>query len=398
MFGDTPLIIIEDTAALEELVEDLAKKPIIGIDTEADSFHHYQEKVCLIQVSDLEKDYIIDPLKIDDCSSIKRLTGNPDQEVVLHGGDYDVVSMKRDFDVTFNRIFDTMVASQFLGFDRFGLADLIHRYFGHKIDKKYQRHDWSARPLRDEHLQYARGDTHFLLALREVLGHKLRSAGRYRAFEEECYHLAQKEWSAKEDDPAEFMRVKKSSRLKPDGLRVLRALWAYRDDRARRIDRPAFKVLGDRIMIALSTQRPTTRDALHEIIRPSSSLARKHGDDLLAVVAEGLADETPLPDPPRRKRKRRSSRPKDAPSIERLYAPLKDWRNALVEEKGLSPVVVANNALLKEIARAAPETLQDLADVPGIRDWQVRDYGDEILDVVQAILHPPKKKRRRASS
>ncbi|MEL6347532.1 MAG: HRDC domain-containing protein [Myxococcota bacterium] len=390
---------IEDTRSLENLVDELITKPYVAMDTEADSFHHYQEQVCLIQVSDLSRDYIIDPLKIDDCSSLKRLFGAPTVTTILHGGDYDVVSLKRDFDVHFSHLFDTMIASLFLGFPRIGLADLIEQFFGHHIDKKYQRHDWSRRPLLDEHLQYARGDTHFLLALREILRRKLENEGRTAAFEEECALLAQREWSGRARDPSDFMRTKRSNSLDKKGLRVLRALWNYREERAKALDRPVFKVLADSIMVDLSKQRPNNRDELHRVIRRNSSLARKHGDDLLKIIKAGVADETPLPRRKKSKSKtRHPPRPKGAPGIDRLYTPLKEWRNHVVESEGLSPVVVASNSLLKEIARAAPDTLEDLADVPGIRNWQVDDFGDEILDIINDVPVATARKRRARSS
>ncbi len=397
MFGDTPLVIIENTKALESLVDELMIQPIIGVDTEADSFHHYQEQVCLMQISDLERDYIIDPLKIEDCSSLKQLFALPGLTTVLHGGDYDVVSLRRDFGITFSNIFDTMLASLFLGMPRIGLADLIEHFFGYHIDKRYQRHDWSRRPLLDEHLQYARGDTHFLLALQEVLAHKLKAAGRIKAFEEECAILSRREWTGRSREPGDFLRVKRSNTLDEVGQRVLRSLWHYRERRAKIVDRPVFKVLADPIMISLAAQRPSSREELYRVIRQNSALARKHGDELLDAIAAGLADETPLP---KRSKKNHESRPSPArsgPGLERLLGPLKMWRNNIVQTQHLSPVVVANNQTLKEIARLAPSNLEELAAVPGIREWQVRDLGDQILTIIRDVPMPqPSGKKRRS--
>jgi len=393
MFGDTPLIMIEDTEALEAMVEALMRTSIIGVDTEADSFHHYQERVCLIQLSDLNQDYIVDPLKIEDCSSLQKLFARPDLLTLLHGGDYDVVSMRRDFGVSFANIFDTMIASLFLGLPRIGLADLIETHFGYHIDKRYQRHDWSSRPLLDEHLHYARGDTHFLLALREILTLKLKRAGRYEAFVEECGILARREWTGRTRDPADFMRVKKSRSLDIEGRKVLRALWTWREARGQAIDRPVFKVLSDALMVAIASERPSSEDDLHKIIRKGSLLSRKHGADLLKAVADGCADERPLPVAPAKPRKR--SAPRSGPGMDQFLGPLKAWRNNLVESKKLSPVVVANNQLLKDIARLAPTTREALSEVPGIRNWQVVDFGDEILEVVSGVPKPKKSRKRK---
>ena len=103
-----------------------------------------------------------------DTVTLAPIFANPDIVKVLHGADYDVVCLRRDFGFVFKNLFDTMISSQMVGLERVGLADLIDRFFGHKIDKQYQRHDWAKRPLLPEHVEYARGDTHFLLALREI--------------------------------------------------------------------------------------------------------------------------------------------------------------------------------------------------------------------------------------
>ncbi|MFT4979790.1 MAG: ribonuclease D, partial [Myxococcota bacterium] len=322
---------------------------------------------------------------------------NPEQTIILHGGDYDVVSMKRDYNVHINSIFDTMLASQFIGLPRIGLADLIDRYFGHYIDKKYQRYDWSKRPLLPEHLHYARGDTHFLLALREVLERKLHAVGRYEAFREECELLAQREWSGRTSDPGDFLRVKKSGTLDDKGKRVLRSLWTYRDARAKRLDRPSFKVISDGILLDLSRSKPTTADALHQVIRPSSSLARKYGDEILEHITAGLADERPLPKKSSNGRSQRS-RSREAPGIDWLYGPLKDWRNKIVEQEQLSPTVVISNQQLKDIARVAPDTLQDLADIDGVRSWQVEYYGEQILEIISSSPAAPQRKRRKRTA
>ena len=186
MFKLTPLIMVEDQQTLVEVARSLLDQPAISVDTEADSLHHYQEKVCLIQISDHTRDIIVDPLQVPDLSPLAEVFSNPAMVKIFHGADYDVVSLKRDHGFETRNIFDTMLACQFLGFPRIGLADLINRFFGIEIDKRYQRHDWAQRPLMPEHLDYARGDTHWLLALREILTYKLEKVGRLEHVLEEC--------------------------------------------------------------------------------------------------------------------------------------------------------------------------------------------------------------------
>jgi len=385
MFGEAPLIIVEDRDSLVKTVDLLSRSPVLGVDTESDSFHHYQEKVCLIQISDMERDVIVDPLKVGDLTELGELLGDPARVKILHGADYDIVCLQRDFGFRFRNIFDTMLAAQFLGLPRIGLADLIGHYFGHKIDKKYQRHDWARRPLLDEHLQYARGDTHWLPALREVMARRLRRMDRLGALEEECAHLEERKWTGRSTDAAPYLRIKGSKHVDLPGKKVLRALWDFRDARARQLDRPAFKVMPDPILVEIAQQRPQSDEDLHKILRRGGALSRKYADDLIEAVVRGLADERPIP---KRSRPERDPSSSASPrggggNVEQLLGPLKSWRNHVVSTDKLNPVVVANNGLLKEIARAAPGDEEALLAVPGIRRWQVRWYGDQILEVVR---------------
>jgi len=408
MFGDTPLVMVESDAALRDAVDRLRKASVLGIDTESDSFHHYQEKVCLVQISDDEADFVIDPLAIDDMSPLGDLMADPKTVKIFHGADYDVVSLKRDYGYTFSNLFDTMIASQFLALPRIGLADLIGQYFGHVIDKRYQRHDWAARPLEFEHLEYARGDTHWLPALREVLSSKLERAGRLRPVLEECRMMEGREWQGRVHDPADFLRVKGSRQLDEPGQRVLRALYAYRDQEAAAMDRPAFKVIPDPVLLDIARTRPTTAEGVAAMMRRGSGLVRRHGTRLAETVLAGLADETPIAGPAAREHAPSSGpamlRGRDA---ERLLNRLKEWRNEMVGRgNNVAPITIAANGLLKEITRRAPRTLEELAAVPEIRDWQLETHGPALVKLVNEVLDaapsaapagdgPAKKKRRR---
>jgi ribonuclease D len=396
MFGKTPLVMVEDQASLEAMVEILRGAPVIGVDTESDSFHSFQEKVCLIQISDLHSDYIVDPLSIEDMSPLGECLSNTEQVKILHGADYDIVCMKRDYGFEFKNIFDTMISAQFLGFDKLGLADLIKKFFGHHIDKQYQRHDWSKRPLLQEHLDYARGDTHWLPAIREVLTIQLKRAQRLEAVLEEFEIVQGREWGGRTDHESDFLRVKRSGTLEPDGKRVLRAVWEYRNGKAREANRPPFKLLPDHFLIDLAQRQPQNPAELQAMARKGSSMLRRHGDSLLKAVHAGLADTRPIPKPQERKRERT---PRNGPGIDRYLGPLKEWRNNRVAKYSISPVAVANNTLLKEIARKAPTNLEELSAVTGIRKWQLIDFADELLDVIESVpagtSDPEKPKRRR---
>lgn len=398
---DKPLEIIETPEALSAMVDVLASEPIIGVDTEADGFHHYQEKVCLIQISSLDKDYIVDTLAVRDMSALARLFANPAQVKVLHGADYDIVSLRRDFGLHFVNLFDTMIAAQFLGMPRVGLADLTGEWFGVHMDKALQRHDWSERPLQPEHLEYARGDTQWLPALYEHFCRLLTRLGRLGNVQEECRILANREWQGRTRDPSDFLRVKGARQLDEASQRVLRAVYTYRDHAAEELDRPAFKVIPEEVLLHIARSKPTDMTALTALFRKGSPLARRHGPGLLDAVAAGLADTAPIPTAPPASRAAPHAQITGR-KAELLFLHLKEWRNARVDGSGMAPVTIASNTLLKAITRTGPRTLDELARVPEIRSWQLETFADEILTITNEILKDEpeakaggEKKRRR---
>lgn len=384
MFEETPLVMIESAAALRELVATLSRASVIGVDTESDSSYAYQEKVCLVQVSDMHTDYVIDPLAVGDMSALGPVLADKSIVKVLHGGDYDVVCLKRDFGFEIRGLFDTLIAAQLTGLERIGLADLIGRFFGIDIDKVYQRHNWALRPLRPEHVEYARGDTHYLLALREILLRELRRVGRVRHFHEECRLLERREWHGRGFDPDAWVDMKRANELDETGLRVLRRLYLYRDRQARRMDRPAYKVIPDDVLVEVAAARPANERALDALFSPRSALRRRHGRALLDVVGEGIDDDEPLPKTSRRvERERPNTRLRTrlkGRQAERVLADLKRWRTEVLErDPSLNPYSVASNATLKWIAAMRPRSLEELALVPEVRRWQVREFGEELL-------------------
>ncbi len=382
MDGEFPLVVVEDTESLEQIAESLSQQAVIALDTESDSFYHYKERVCLIQLSDTKRDIIVDPLKISDLSSLAPILENPLQVKVLHGADYDIVCLKRDFGFRIRGLFDTMMAARFLEIPRIGLGDLVHEVFGFSLEKKYQRHDWSMRPLREEHLEYARNDTHWLIPLREVLIRRLERSGWLDAVLEESMLMENREWTGKANEPGDFLRLRGSSLLEPRGQHILWHLYEYREAVARRLNRPVFKVIPDSVMVDIARNAPTSNNALDRLMRPNSPMRRIHGRALLKAVEQGLRDDRPLPSPPTRRKK-----PKNNNAGSQWVAEnLKQWRKKKTAQEGMSAVFLPNNALLREIAKKTPTTIEELSDVPGIRKWQLATFGDEVVRIVGEAL------------
>jgi len=391
---DTPLVMITDPDSLAKACEAMKGEPVLGIDTESDSMYSYQEKVCLIQISDRQQDYIIDPLAVRDLGPFLELVSDPDVVKIFHGADYDIVSLKRDYGCEIPNLFDTMVTSQILGLPKVGLADLVHRYFDVKLDKKYQRYNWAKRPLLPEHFDYARGDSHFLLPLREILLHKLEETGRKAIADEEFERLALRSWTEKPFDPDDFVRMKHSSGLDEVGLKVLRALFVYRDGQAKGMNRPPYKVIPNQVLLLLARKRPESMDALNKMVRSGSSMVRRHGGAMVEAVKVGMADKTPLPS-----RKRESGgekAPYGGRETERLFQKLKGWRQEFVSAESIPMAMSASNNQLKALAGWRPKDMEGLRALPDLRNWQIERYGESWLEILAGFEDQMERPSRRS--
>jgi ribonuclease D len=233
-----PPILVADEESLGRLAGALASHPVVAVDTESNSLHAYRERVCLIQFSTPAADYIVDPIKVPDISALGPFFANPDQQKIFHAAEYDVVCMRRDYHFEFNNLFDTMSAARTLGWPQVGLADILATHFAVTMNKKYQRADWKRRPLTPEQLDYARLDTHYLVALRDIQLAALTESGGLAEAHEEFERLSRLrgDAAAAVQDPAAFWRVKGARDLGPGQAAVLKAVFAYREQQAERLD------------------------------------------------------------------------------------------------------------------------------------------------------------------
>ena len=134
-------------AELSDWIERCANSDRIAIDTESDSFHHYREKVCLIQMTANGDDAIIDPLAVRKLEPLGKLLADPKKTKIFHDALYDLICLRRDFGFEATGLFDTMVSTRLLGCRSFGLASILRQRFGHEANKTLQRSDWTRRPL-----------------------------------------------------------------------------------------------------------------------------------------------------------------------------------------------------------------------------------------------------------
>ncbi|MBI3927838.1 MAG: ribonuclease D [Armatimonadetes bacterium] len=368
--------LIDTQAAFDEMMRDAERAPVLGMDAEMDSYFSYYPKLCMMQLSTPEADYLIDPLARMDLAALGEVTANPDQVKIFHAGANDVPYFRRALGYEFVNIFDTHVTARILGMPRSGLASLLEEYFDVRLDKQYQRADWRLRPLPPGQADYARLDTRYLLPLREELLSCLEEEGKLEEAASEFERVCQAQALEKEFDPDAWARVKGVLELPRDRRAMFRQLHLWREDEARREDVAPFRVLPDGLMVALAARRPRNRT---DLLRFSKHPAlRRHADELLGCLEQGW-DEGPISLPERKSRSTPMTR-----SHQKNYDRLRQWRNELSEKQSVDPDRIASNRLLRRIAEAEPSSLEQLSQVEGMEPWRLSRHGDSILKVIRS--------------
>jgi len=365
--------IIDKTIDLQKMIRSVEKEKTVAVDLEADSMYHYKEKVCLIQIATENASFVVDPLAIKDLAPLKPIFSNPDIKKIFHGADYDVRSLYRDFEIRINNLFDTELACRFLGIKETGLQAVLKMFFNVDVDKKYQKKDWSKRPLPKEMMAYASKDVIYLLPLARMLIHRLKRIDRMTWVLEECEDLSKVRPVLSNEGPL-FVKFKGAGRLKSRSLAVLEALLQFRKRVAEKKDRPLFKIIGNESMMKIATARPVTLRRLKNIKALSNRQISMYGSDLLKVVAKTLKiPESELPVFP-------SQKPFWLPNgVPAKIKALKSWRALKASALDIDPGMLCNNALIAAIAVKNPGDSNSLETVKEMKNWQKQAFGTEII-------------------
>lgn len=364
---ETPRLVAND-GSLARLVEALAAHPrdAVALDTEADSFHHYYEKVCLLQLAFGGRAWLVDPLAGLELAPL--LAALAPRTLLLHGADYDLRLLSRGYGFRPREIFDTMLAAQLLGLAEIGLAALLASRLGVSLDKSSQRADWSRRPLAPQLLAYAAADVLHLHALVASLGADLAAKGRLAWHAEECARLVAQDLAPAPADPDGDWRVKGSNALSAKERAFLRELWLTREERARALDLPPFRVLHNEALLAVVRR---AAGGEHDV---GKLFPRGLPPAFADRVREALEKSRALPPsawPPAR----RGAVVRPEPELEKAVHALKVRRDAAAKALAVDPGVLASRATLVDAARASLAagrklSADDLVAATGMSRWR----------------------------
>jgi ribonuclease D len=364
---------IDSPEDADKFLASVGEAPAVAVDTEGASFHRFVDRIYLLQISTPTVSAILDPLAIGKPARLGALLESSRSETVFHDADYDLRLLFQDYGWHPRRLFDTRVAAQLLGIRSFGLAVLLERYLGIKLDKKHQRADWSMRPLPRDMLDYAAQDTMHLLPLRDRLAEDLERMGRWEWAREEFDRLEGTRWEAGANGEG-YQRIKGAHDLTRRELALFRELVAWRDDVARELDRATFRVAGNEVLLELARVAPRTIDALREIRGMPRGIVERRGADVLDAITRGLAvPDDQLPRFPKAQRWERDS------DFDARVSRLRAVRESVAQRLDLDPGFLISRERLELIARKRPTTIEELGETPDLRRWQVQAMGKELV-------------------
>ena len=376
---ESEFVYVRERFAMERLIQRIAAAEWIAVDTEADSLHNYFEKVCLIQLSLTGEHYLIDPLAgLELADFLQALAEKP---LILHGADYDLRMMRSSLGFRpLREVFDTMIGAQLLGIEQIGLAALIERFFNIKIGKEGQKSDWSRRPLSEKQLRYAVNDTRFLEPLAQCLREQLGEQGRTDWHAESCQAMVLATGREHARDPEEAWRIKGSGRMSRRQLAYLRELWRWRDEHARRVNVPSFKILVNDQMLELASWAESHSGVpLHQ----GPKLPRNIDGARLRTLEEAIARAAGIPQSSWPEIRRHLREEPLRPDCKQQIEHLREECARIAKELAIFPSTLAPRAALESIAHQRPRSVEDIMASAGLLRWQA----ELIQGAVDKILH-----------
>ena len=388
-------LLIQDSRSLENFLAEASTEKIFAVDTESAGFYRYRSTVNLVQVCTTRRAAIIDPQALTDFSALKKFAENPDVEWVFHGADYDAQVLFRDLGVEVKKLFDTRIASVFVGLNELGLSSLAEKYLGFPLDKKLQRGDWSRRPLPHAMKKYALLDAICLVPIREALQIQLSKSGRLSWAREEFEELMKKVKTELPSGENEFGFIVKGANILPvNCFPVLKEVWSVREEISKQLDRAPFMIINNQALIEIARKTPRTFAGLSTIKGLHDTFITRYGKRFLEAIKKGTQinlSTFKLPPKPRRAQTFQSC------WEGQLAGQMKELRNEVATGFNLPGSVLVPEQALEALSKARPKTIEEMTSLGVLRPWQIKLVGEKLLPLL--LTDPPsapgKKRRRR---
>ena len=375
-----PYKYIDTDKGLADLIELMLSAGRIAIDIEADSLHHYYEKVCLIQLTIRSKNFIVDPLAKLDLTSFLNILAS--KSLILHDAGYDLRMLRSSFGFTTEAdVFDTMLAAQLLGYEKLGLVALIQDLCNVTLSKHDQKSNWSKRPLTLAQLQYASDDTFYLHEIAEILHSRLKKLNRLHWHQQACKKMiSSAELEKPPADPNTVWRIKGSSHLDRHQLTLLKAIWYWRDQQARAADLPPFKIMGNQTVmniIQFATQNPDST------LADGPSLPRTCSGKRLKLLTRSIKEALSTQPSKYEMFKERKKANRSLPDTQAIAESLHSACQEIAEKLDVTPQLIATRAMIAAISNNRPKTVEEIVECSTMMHWQAELMLPSIQETLQ---------------
>lgn len=369
---------IDTPEQLGRLTEALKTTDWVALDTEADSFHHYHPKVCLIQLTFDGRNYIVDPLAdIDLTEFLTQLSRN---NLIIHDAGYDLRLLHNDFGFKpAAEVFDTMLAASLAGLKNVGLSALLNKFFDKNVAKHNQKADWSKRPLPANRLQYAAEDTAYLADIKNFLVSELEKPGRMDWYIETCQWAIRSVYAPREKtDPDRRWRIKGTGKCSPKEMAFLKELWHWRENIAQQTNIAPFMICRNEQMLKLAVWAAHRRRPIESQTKLPIRCPNKYKKSLLAALqqAQNLPEDQ-WPGSIKSDRSKRLSK-----TTLKVINELKAECETIAAELDLSPQLLASRSALTRIVVNQATTPEQIQKQQILMNWQA----ELILPAIKKVL------------
>ena len=361
--------LVTSTAVLAEFSARAAGYDFVTVDTEFLRETTYWPKLCLIQAATDDEAVLVDPLAPGlDLAPFLELMNNPAVVKVFHAARQDIeIFVKLTGQVPQN-IFDTQVAASVCGFgDSVSYDNLVRSITNVDLDKSSRFTDWSARPLTDKQKLYALADVTHLRDIYKALRKQIEDTGRGAWVEDEMSVLRSIDTYVVQPDTAwERLKLKIN---RPRDLAALKVLAGWREKRAQDTDQPRSRILKDDALYELAQQRPLSPEDFEKLRAVPRGFGRSSAAGEIMNLLKSVEALTKAQLPPMPERYRGPS-PKGA-----VGDLLRVLLKAVSEQHGVATRIIATSDDIDAIV------LDDEADVPALKGWRRKLFGDKALAV-----------------
>ncbi|GBF51175.1 ribonuclease III [Leptospira ryugenii] len=359
-------ILVDTPKALELALLNLRQSKVLSIDTESSGYYTYYPRVCLIQINSRGKNYLIDPLRISNLSSLGPLFLDPEILKIFHSAQDDIKALKRDFSYEFVNVADTMISSRLLSMEQSSLSYLVEYYHKVTLSKVEQKSNWETRPLQKQQLRYAASDTAYLESIWLKMEEELKKRNLLDEAKSEFAFTAQEAYVAKEGEGFSLAKFPDILNFTPLERRKILELLRYRDEKAKRINKASFRVFGNDKLAQSVKEEPNEEKCMEWF-------GKKDGAEIYKLLISEYND--PIEASELTKRHGEDLNEEE----DKKFQLAKKWRLRIMRIRRMEHSLLPSNKQLIAILKANPQNVEELRGLKIFSDWKVENYGPSLI-------------------